>query len=169
MNFRAISAWKPPDLTTVHNSNDGTRVQPFRSLVSRRHFARTAAGTAALGTTLIARASEDEDETGPTIAYPWMFAPVPIPGGSPNIDGGHYHVFGPGPAGGIDPIDAEPSTITNFNGYVGLAYLSGNVTQTNTDTGEENLYPFVDSDMRFMTGTFRGTDGKEHQAAFALV
>jgi hypothetical protein len=69
----------------------------------------------------------------------------------------------------LDPIDSEPATITNFNGFVGLAYPSGTVRQTNTETGEDNLFPFVDSDMRFMTGTFRGTDGKEHQAAFALV
>jgi hypothetical protein len=79
---------------------------------------------------------------------------------------GFYHVFGPSPAAGGDPIDSEPATITNFNGFVGLAYVSGNVTQTNTETGEDNLFPFVDSDMRFMSGTFVG---KEHQAAFALV
>jgi hypothetical protein len=168
MNFRAISTWKPAGFSTVHNSDESTRVRPFRSVVSRRLFARTAAGVAALGGALIARASEEE-EARHRIRYPWTFAPVPIPSGSPNIDGGHYHVFAPGPAWGIDPIDAEPATISNFDGFVGLAYISGNVTQTNTATGEENLYPFVDSDMRFMTGTFRGTDGKEHQAAFALV
>jgi hypothetical protein len=114
--------------------------------------------------------SEVSEEDGQhRIRYPWTFAPVPIPSGSPGL-GGFYHVFGPGPpAPGSDPIDSEPATITNFNGFVGLAYLSGNVTQTNTETGEENLFPFVESDMRFMTGTFRGTDGKEHQAAFALV
>ena len=29
--------------------------------------------------------------------------------------------------------------------------------------------PFVNSDMRFMQGVFRGTDGKVHQGAFAFV
>jgi hypothetical protein len=166
MNFRAISGWKPAALETVHNSNETTHVQPLRSLVSRRQFARTTAGAAAAG---VALGSEVSEEHLPhRIRYPWTFAPVPIPSGSPGT-GGFYHVFGPSPAPGGDPIDSEPATITNFNGFVGLASVSGNVTQTNTKTGEDNSFPFVDSDMRFMTGTFRGTDGKEHQAAFALV
>jgi hypothetical protein len=70
---------------------------------------------------------------------------------------------------GGDPIDAEPSTITNLNGFVGLAYISGMVTQTNTKTGATARYPFQNSDMRFMQGNFRGTDGRVHQGAFALV
>jgi hypothetical protein len=93
------------------------------------------------------------------------FAPVPIPGGSPAL-GGAYHVFGPA---AFDPIDTEPVTITNLNASVGLAYVSGMVTQTNTKTGEVVRLPFVDSDMRFMQGVFRGTDGKVHQGAFAFV
>ncbi|MFL6450083.1 MAG: hypothetical protein ACJ746_20755 [Bryobacteraceae bacterium] len=166
MNFRAISAWKPAGSATAQNSGESNLVQPFRSLVSRRRFARTTTGAAGLGLALGSEVSE-EDARHRT-RYPWTFAPVPIPSGSPAI-GGFYHVFGPGPATGADPIDSEPATISNFNGFVGLAYLSGEVTQTNSATGEENSYPFVESDMRFMTGTFRGTDGKEHQAAFALV
>jgi hypothetical protein len=43
------------------------------------------------------------------------------------------------------------------------------VTQINTKTGETQLLPFVDSDMRFMTGVFRGMDGRIHQGAFAFV
>jgi hypothetical protein len=92
------------------------------------------------------------------------FAPVPIPGGSPVLGG--YHVFGPA---AFDPADAEPSTITNHNGSVGLAYLSGMVTQTNTKTGESQRFPFVNADMRFMDGVFRGMDGRIHQGAFAFV
>jgi len=92
-------------------------------------------------------------------------SPVPIPGATPVL-GGVFHVFGPA---AFDPIDAEPSTITDFNGFDGLAYLSGQVTQTNTATGEVRTLPFVDSDMRFMKGVFRGTDGKIHHGAFALV
>jgi hypothetical protein len=41
---------------------------------------------------------------------------VPIPGGSPFF-GGAYHVFGPN---ATDPTDAEPFTITNLNGFVGV-------------------------------------------------
>jgi hypothetical protein len=43
------------------------------------------------------------------------------------------------------------------------------VTQTNTKTSEKVRYPFVDSDMRFMKGNFRGADGRIHQATFALI
>jgi hypothetical protein len=80
--------------------------------------------------------------------------------------GGAFHGFGPGL---IDPVDAEPATITDFNGFVGLAYVSGTVTRTNTATGEERTLPFVNSDMRFMKGVFRGTDGRIHHGAFAFV
>jgi hypothetical protein len=124
--------------------------------LSRRQFARAAAGTAFAGAIGLTRPGRVEAAS---------FAPVPIPGGTPVLKG-QYHVFGPA---GFDPIDAEPATITNLNGFVGLAYISGMVTQTNTKTGQVLRLPFVDTDMRFMQGDFRGTDGRVHQGAFALV
>jgi hypothetical protein len=75
-------------------------------------------------------------------------------------------VFGPA---AFDPLDAEPVTITNLNASVGLAYVSGMVTETNTKTGEVVRLPFVNSDMRFMPGVFRGTDGKVHPGALRLL
>ena len=159
MNLRALPGWKPSSLTNVAYSTDHD--SPARRLpvpMSRRQFARTAAGSAvaaAVGARLWT--------TSPVEAA--SFAPVPIPGGSPAL-GGAYHVFGPA---AFDPIDAEPVTITNLNAAVGLAYVSGMVTQTNTKTGEVMRLPFVDSDMRFMQGVFRGTDGRVHQGAFAFV
>lgn len=159
VNFRALPGWKatsPPIVadSTQHDS-------PARRLpvpVSRRQFTRTVAGgafAAAVGSRL----------WNPSLVEAASFAPVPIPGGSPAL-GGAYHVFGPA---AFDPIDAEPITITNLNASVGLAYVSGMVTRTNTKTGEVVRLPFVDSDMRFMQGVFRGTDGKVHQGAFAFV
>ena len=59
--------------------------------------------------------------------------------------------------------------VTNFNGFVGLAYISGMVTETNTTTGAKRKLPFLTSDMRFMQGVFRDTEGRVHQGAFALV
>jgi hypothetical protein len=97
--------------------------------------------------------------------------PVPIPGGSPGIEqlaGGLFHVYGPG-AEGLDPADAEPITITDFDGSIGLAYVSGMVQRTNMKTGEVRQLPFVDSDMRFMKGSYRGTDGQIHEGAFAFI
>jgi hypothetical protein len=132
--------------------------------MSRRRFARAAGGAAlagaALGSGLWRSAAADGGDR--------RAKPVPIPGGSPAL-GGDHHVFAPGPNANFDPIDAEPSTITDLNGFVGLAYISGQVKQTNTVTGEVRMLPFVDSDMRFMKGVYRGTDGKLHRGAFALV
>jgi hypothetical protein len=68
----------------------------------------------------------------------------------------------------FDPIDAEPAAITNFNGGVGLAYISGMVTQTNFKTSEKLRFPFVDSDMRFMKGEFQGTDRRNASRRFRL-
>ena len=87
----------------------------------------------------------------------WSFAPVPVQGGTPGL-GGAYHVFGPMTAS----PDQEPSTISNFKGFAGYALISGNVTRTNIKTGEQQYLPFTDTDMRFMTGTFKGTDGQKN-------
>ena len=160
MNVRAISAWKAASLTSDQNVNHTPAVfGQLRSGISRRQFTRNAAATAVIGATpgSLWKPGLAEAKTS--------FAPVPIPGGTPVL-GGSYHLFGPA---AIDPIDAEPSTITNLNGFVGLAYISGMVTQTNVQTGEQLRFPFVDSDMRFMKGEFRGTDGRMHHGAFAFI
>ncbi|HYK90451.1 MAG TPA: hypothetical protein VE398_16875 [Acidobacteriota bacterium] len=131
--------------------------------MSRRQFARTAAGAAGIGAFLG--------------SAPWRpglaeakreFEPVPIPGGTPVL-GGNFHIFGPSPDGSFDPINAEPVTITDFDGFFGLTYVNGEVKQTNMATGEILTLPFVDSDMRFVKGVFRGRDGRVHQGAFAFV
>jgi len=138
------------------------RVQPDR--LTRRQLLQAAAVTAlaagaSFGPAPMAQAAP--------LAGGAPIAPVPIPGGTPLL-GGAFHVFGPG-AKDFDPVDAEPSTITDFNGFVGLAYISGMVTRTNTKTGEVRTLPFVDTDMRFMKGLFRGTDGRRHQGSFVFV
>ena len=159
MNFRALQGWKPTRLTSVPDStHHDVPVSRLSVPISRREFARTAAGSAfaaAVGSRLLT----------PSLVEAASFAPVPIPGGTPAL-GGAYHVFGPA---AFDPIDAEPATITNLDASVGLAYVSGMVTQTNTKTGEVTRLPFINSDMRFMQGVFRGTDGKVHPGAFAFV
>lgn len=91
--------------------------------------------------------------------------PVPIPGGTPLL-GGAFHVFGPA---AIDPVDAEPSSIGNFNGSIALAYISGGVTRTDRTTGEVKSLNMIGSDMRFMSGVYKGTDGRTYQGSFAFV
>jgi hypothetical protein len=135
-----------------------------RRALSRRQFARTAAGAAVVGATL------GSGLWRPGVATAGgAFQPIPIPGGTPVIFkrfGEHFHFFGPG---GIDPADAEPATITDFNGFVGHSFISGMVTRTNTVTGQVLPLPFLHADMRFMKGVFQGTDGQIHKGAFALV
>jgi hypothetical protein len=89
--------------------------------------------------------------------------PVPVQG-SPNAV--PFSVWAPLV---FDPIDADPSTITNFNGVAGLAYISGMVTRTNTKTGDVERFPFLDADMRFMQGTYRGVDGRPRQSTFGFI
>src|SRR5271163_134551 len=112
--------------------------------MTRRQFARTTAGTAALGGVLGSGLFKSglANERASSAPIP-SFAPIPIPGGRPGLNG-YYHVFGP--ASG-DPIDAEPSSITNLNGFIGLAYINGMVTRTNTKTGQKLRLPFLNTDM----------------------
>jgi hypothetical protein len=164
MNLRDIPMWESAIKARTHrhdHSHTG-HTHCWQHAMSRRQFARTAAGAAAVGAAL----GSGLWKPGRAEAHR-AHEPVPIPGGTPVL-GGAFHVFAPG-LPGVDPVDAQPSTITDFNGFVGLAYISGMVTRTNTATGEERTLPFVNSDMRFMKGIFRGTDGRIHQGAFALV
>jgi len=88
--------------------------------------------------------------------------PVPIPGGLQLLGptGPVFHVFLPAPG-------VEPSTITNFNGFVGWAAVGGMGTHTVTGEAPEHL-PFG-ADVRFMRGEFVGADGRNHHGAFAFI
>src|SRR5207247_6081128 len=66
--------------------------------------------------------------------------------------------FGPG-------MDA--SSITDFNGFVGVADVQGSGTATNPDGSTETL--LFDTDMRFMTGTYVGKDGHIYRGALGFV
>jgi hypothetical protein len=145
-----------------HNHSHRGHAHVWQHAMSRRQFMRKAAGVAAVGTVLGAGVLRP----GQAKAHQ-AHEPVPIPGGTP-VFGGYFHVFGPG-FPDFDPPDAEPSTITDFNGFLGLAYISGQVTRTNMATGEVRMLPFVNNDMRFMKGNFRGTDGRMHHGAFAFI
>ncbi len=127
--------------------------------LSRRMLLKTAVGAAAaygLGLPGAAHAAAEGE-------------PRPIPGGTPLLGGG-FHVFAPGPPGsGLDPPDAEPNVITDFNGFVGMTYVDVPVTRTNRATGEVRRLPSIFSDMRFILGEYRGLDGKMHHGAFAFI
>jgi hypothetical protein len=152
MNVRLLSAPRPHQ-RPVARSRD----------VSRREFLLSTGGATAAGVAL-----------GSSLLRPRLLYaaapddPVPIPGGSPALGGG-FHVYGPTPDGSFDPIDAEPATITNFDGIVGLTYVDGTVTRTSISTGARVDLPFIASDMRFMQGVYRGVDGKPRQGTFGFI
>jgi len=87
--------------------------------------------------------------------------PQPIPGGLELLGPGTplFHVF-------LPASGAEPSTITDFNGFVGWAAVGGQ--GTHTTGGVSSHLPF-ESDMRFLIGEYVGVDGKHHHGAFAFI
>ena len=70
----------------------------------------------------------------------------------------HFTFFGPG---------IDPSSITDFNGFVGVADVQGTGTATNPDGSTESL--LFDTDMRFMSGVYVGQDGAVHKGSFGFV
>jgi hypothetical protein len=95
-------------------------------------------------------------------------APLPIPGGVlvPNPFGGpdvHFHKPGPADSATPDKIGGDPSSIDDFNGFVGVAHVQG----TGTDNNGNTL--LWDVDIRFMKGVYQGVDGNLHRGTFAFV
>jgi len=82
--------------------------------------------------------------------------PSPLPASS--------HIFAPGPRSqGLMGLQIEPSSITDFQGTVALAYLSG----TATDGGGQHYD--LEVDLRIMSGDYVATDGSTRTAAFAFI
>jgi hypothetical protein len=65
-----------------------------------------------------------------------------------------FHVFFPG--------TGEPSTITDFNGFAGVAHITG------TGAGANSGLSF-DVDNRFMTGEYIAVDGRHFNATFGFL
>ena len=92
-------------------------------------------------------------------------SPIPVPGFfNPGLGGPDLHFQKPGPADNTSGIfGGEPSSITDFSGFVGVVHVQG----TGTDNSGNTL--FWDSDLRFMRGVFQGTDAQLHSGTFAFV
>jgi hypothetical protein len=125
-----------------------------RHVLSRRAFlGGTAGATAAtLGAGLL-------HPTGALAAPRCNFAPRPTVN-SVTQNGQDFHLtfFGPG---------MDPSTVTDFNGFVGVADVQGTGTGTNPDGTTETL--LFDTDMRFMSGVYIGQDGRVHKGTIGFV
>ena len=76
------------------------------------------------------------------------------------VGGKTFHVssFGPG---------MDPSSITDFKGFVGVADVRGKGIATNPDGSTETL--LFDTDMRFMKGAYVAQDGATYRATFGFV
>jgi hypothetical protein len=138
--------------------------------LSRRRFLHVVAGTAgALGAGLLC----------PTPALAAGRNPKPIPGGGPNPVGGpflHFNFPGPADATGTpdNPVGSpgnpgsDPSTITDFDGFIGVARVQGTGTGTNTVTGDKVPLLF-DADVRFMQGIYQSVDGRFFDTTLVFV
>jgi hypothetical protein len=140
-------------------------------VLTRRQFLKAGAAAAALaaGSTIgnpqAALASQKKSASDPR----------PIPYGTPFLypDPTIFHVEAPGyplpnPPFDTNPATNDPSTITDFNGFIGLAYVGGQGTHHDLVTNQTtSLYWEVD--MRFMVGEYVGQDGRRHHGTFGFV
>ena len=124
--------------------------------VSRRQFLHDAAGLAAIGAALASSGAE-------AFQGPGIGRVIPIPT-TLDIFGQDFHVQAPPLTG----VDSDPSSVYNFEGSVGLAFISGLAQRTNRKTGESETLPYAFNDMRFMQGRFEGRDGHVRNATFAF-
>ena len=92
--------------------------------------------------------------------------PVPIPGGDIIPDFGIIHQYVPGPIG-VHPLfegeDVEPNGITNFRGFIGMAFFVGTARDT---TGAEY---HLESDIRVYQGEYLSLDGTHHRGTFVEI
>jgi hypothetical protein len=144
--------------------------------ISRRKLVHgSMAAGAVLGSGLWTPARADDDEQAGTRL---CGQPLPITHTQPNPFGVPTHVYFPGPIDGsafplTDPLGThpegrDPSTITNFSGFVGQVDLVFSGTGTDTATGATAAYSFH-TDTRFIKGEFIGADEKKHRGAFAFI
>ena len=86
-------------------------------------------------------------------------APRPIPGGFRLSPGGEiFHAFGFAPG-------LEPSTITDFKGFVGNSRIRG----TGQGTPDSGVPLVFQADTRFMTGEYVGIDDQRHHGTFGFI
>jgi hypothetical protein len=143
------------------DSNDW--LVPSGSLSSLHHARHVLSRRALIGGAAAAGASLGSGllwpVAGSAAARPTQPAPKPTTA-TTTVNGVafHFDFFGPG---------VDPSSITDFNGFVGVADVRGKGTATNPDGSTETL--LFDTDMRFMKGVYVGVDGAVHQGTFGFV
>jgi len=136
-------------------SPGGGHVHFWHRAVSRRAFLRTAAGTAgAVATSRLWMPAIAQASKGSGV-------PNPIPGCTQIDDLGCFHFFFPGHG-------QEPATITDLNGFVAIADITGTGVGTDPDTGQTIPLTF-ETDTRIMSGEYVAKDGSHHNGTFAFI
>jgi hypothetical protein len=122
-----------------------------RHAPSRRQFLAAGAGLGTAGFLGAQVAGAD-----PALAARRAGDPRPIAGGIQPFGPGTevFHVFLPG--------TGEPNTITDFNGFVGVAHITG------AGAGDNAGLSF-DVDNRFITGEYIALDGRHFNATFGFL
>ena len=149
-----------PARPTDHGAHDG---HSHDQQWTRRRFLQTGAGAAALGAVV---GSGLLRPGAAQAAGPGIGLAEPIPATAEFFPGVFSHVQFPPD---LVAENSDPGTVFNFEGAVGAALISGTCTQRNRRTGETRMLPYSFNDMRFQKGVFRGRDGHERKATFALV
>lgn len=97
--------------------------------------------------------------------------PTAIAGGTQIPGGPLIHVFGPGPDGAKLPVsgfpysglEADRTTIGDFDGFSALAYVTGEAT------GADGTRYLLETDMRVFKGTYRTADGTDRSGVFGFI
>jgi hypothetical protein len=127
--------------------------------VTRRQFLQDTAGVTVVAATLGAAVPRAEGAP----ANPGIGLVTPIPT-TLDIAGEQFHVQAPPFTG----ADSDPSSVYDFEGTAGIAFISGVVDRTDRKTGETRTLPYAFNDMRFMQGRFEGRDGHVRDATFVF-
>jgi hypothetical protein len=128
--------------------------------ISRRRFLGAGVGASVIGGALGAGLLRPVSAS----AAPGIGNVLPIPT-TLEVFGEAIHVQAPPDTG----ADTDPSTVWNFQGAAGIAFMDTSVTRTNRKTGEQQVLPSTMNHMTFMQGIYIGRDGHVRRSTFSLV
>lgn len=131
---------------------------------TRRQLVKGAVGVGvtAAATGLLAGPAQAAPGGRPAGRVAMSAEPKPLPfTNNPGVGNIMIHAFAP--VRGAEHVD-----ITDFNGYVGLANVTGTGTRTNLRTGAQERLPYT-VDLRFFTGDYVGIDGRVHTGTFSHI
>jgi hypothetical protein len=133
----------------------------WHASISRRTFLRAGVGASvvggALGLGLLRPMS--------ALAAPGIGNVLPIPTTIEVFPGVEIHVQSPPFTG----EDTDPSTVWNFQGASGIAFIDTTVTRTNRKTGAQQVLPSLGNHMNCHQGIYVGRDGHVREITFAFV